>query len=588
MIKVFKGFDRRLGRELRTQRNPIVKGLACVVASALLTSSTILLVKYATQAVSDVATGKDTAAGMRLLALSSLAVVVIYGFKYFFTRGQAYYLAKATTALSNNLRLRVFAKLQRLPIAYFNERRTGGIQSILSNDINVYQTAVSVVRDAIEGPVKALSAFITVLAIQWQLSLVSLLMIPVMGLIIQRNGRKMKVTQAAVQRDLAELQAFTQEAIQGAKVVKAFNAEDRVVASYEDRVKALYDSTMASAKTFAKLRPLVELMGAVALALVFYICGFLAREGQLAVSDIAALVMALDVINQGVKSVGYVNSTYNQVQAAADRIYGEVLDAPEEHEAVGAKRTLDDFTGHVEFRDVSFTYPDGTQAVDRVSFVIEPGKSLALVGPSGSGKSTIADLLQKFYSPTSGTILFDGVDLRDLDARWVRTQIGIVPQQTFLFAGSIAENIRLGSPQATDEQVMAAATAAHANDFIAKLPNRYETTTGERGVGLSGGEMQRVSIARALIRQPRLLLLDEATSNLDSVSEQAVQAALEAAMRTRTTLLIAHRLTTAARADKIIVLAGGQVIEEGSHRSLMETNGTYAGMYRAFGAGVLG
>lgn len=588
MIKVFKGFDRRLASELRTQRNPIVKGLACVIASALLTSSTILLVKFATQAVSDVATGTNVDPAMRLLGFSSLGVLAVYGFKYFFTRGQAYYLAKATTALSNNLRLRVFSKLQRLPVAYFNERRTGGIQSILSNDINVYQTAVGVVRDAIEGPVKAVSAFATVLIIQWQLSLVSLLMIPLMGLIIQRNGRRMKATQALVQRDLAELQAFTQEALQGAKVVKAFNAEDRIVASYETRVSALYDSTMASAKTFAKLRPLVELMGAAALALVFYICGFLAKEGQLAVSDIAALVMALDVINQGVKSIGYVNSTYNQVQAAADRIYGEVLDAPEEFGAAVAKRTLPTFSGHVEFRDVSFTYPDGTLAVDRVSFEIEPGKSLALVGPSGSGKSTIADLLQRFYSPSSGAILFDGVDLSELDLGWVRRQIGIVPQQTFLFAGSIAENIRLGSPNAPDETVIEAARDAHAHDFISRLPNLYETTIGERGMGLSGGEMQRLSIARALIREPRLLLLDEATSNLDSVSEQAVQDALEEAMQTRTTLLIAHRLTTAARADKIIVLSGGQVIEQGSHSALLAQNGTYAGMYRAFGAGVIG
>ena len=236
---------------------------------------------------------------------------------------------------------------------------------------------------------------------------------------------------------------------------------------------------------------------------------------------------------------------------------------------------------------MSFAYPDGTQALSGVSFTIEPGTSLALVGPSGSGKSTIADLMLRFYDPTEGQILFDGVDIRELQIGWLRSQIGVVPQQTFLFAGSIADNIRLGAPNATDAEVAEAAGMAHASGFIDAMPLRYDTELGERGVRVSGGEMQRIAIARALVRKPTMLLLDEATSSLDAHSEKAVQEALEEVMRGRTTLFIAHRLTSAARADRILMLRRGEVLEQGTHRELNERNGAYAAMYRAFSSGVM-
>lgn len=578
MLKLLKGFDRRLAADLRRQRRPITQGLVCAALSALLTSSTILLVKFATEAIERT--------DLQQLAWSCIAVVIVFAVKYTFTRGQVYFLAKAATLLSNDLRSRLFSKLQRLPVSYYTERRTGAIQSVLTNDVSVYQLAVNAIRDSIEGPVKALSAFITVVVLQWQLSVVSLIMIPVMAAFIQRNGRKMRAAQASVQQDLSDLQGYTQEAIQGVRVVKAFNAEERTVAEFNSVTERLFHNSMRAARTFASLRPLTEFIGAIALAIVLYLCGLLAQRGMLGVSDIAALVLALDAINQGVKSMGYVNNAYNQVQAAAERIYGEVLEVPEEHAEVSGSTTLAQVRGRIEFDRVSFTYPDGTVALSEVSFVIEPGTSLALVGPSGAGKSTVADLVQRFYDPTSGRILLDGVDYRELDVQWLRSQIGVVPQTTFLFAGTLDDNIRLGAPSATGEQVEAAAKAAHAADFIERLPQRYQTPTGERGAGLSGGEMQRVSIARALVRDPALLVLDEATSNLDAVSEQAVQTALDEIMRQRTTLFIAHRLTTAARAHRILVLSRGEVVEMGSHTELLERNGVYAAMYRAFGSGV--
>jgi subfamily B ATP-binding cassette protein MsbA len=517
----------------------------------------------------------------------ALLIVAIFSVKYWFTRGQTYFLSKASARLASNLRVRMFGKLQRLPVSYFNEKRSGAIQSVLTNDVNVYQTAVTIIRDSIDGPIKAIGAFATVVYLQWQLALVVCLFMPVMAIAIQRNARKMRSAQRRVQDDLSNVSAMTQEALQGTRVVKAFAAEDRITQRYDNLVEESYQSQIGAVRRLAALRPMVELIGAAGLAAVMYICGWIALKGLLVVADIAAIVYALDVINQGARCLGSVNNTFAQVQAAAERIYGEILDVPDALVDEPGMKELANPVGEIEFRDVSFSYPDGTPAIKNVSFTVEAGKSLALVGPSGAGKSTIADLMLRFYDPSEGQILFDGVDIRELKVSWLRNQIGVVPQQTFLFAGSISDNIRLGAPDATDQEVVEASMAGNADVFISQMPEQYATELGERGVRVSGGEMQRIAIARALVRKPTLLLLDEATSNLDAVSEKAVQEALDRIMKERSTLFIAHRLTTAARADRIVMLRRGEIIESGTHRELMEVDGAYAGMYRAFSSGVL-
>lgn len=584
MRNLFRRFDRRLAAELRTQRKPILLGLVCVAVTSGLTALTIPLTKQAVLAIDLAAKSQEGA--LERLAMVSAAVVALFGLKYWFTRGQVYFLSEAAARLAANLRLRLFQKLQRLPISYFNERRSGSIQSVLTNDVNVYQTAVTIIRDSIDGPIKAVSAFVAIVVMQWQLALAVIVFLPVMAAAIQRNGRKMREAQRQVQEDLAELNGMTQEALTGTRVIRAFNAEDRIGQRYASLVETTLRSQMRAVRRLASLRPLVEFIGATALAAVLFLCGVLAMRGSLHVADLAALILAMDVINQGFRNLGSVNNTYGQVQAVADRIYGQVLDVPEETVQSPERLRLDAPKGRIEFREVGFVYPDGTRALERVSFAIEPGQCLALVGPSGSGKSTIADLLLRFHEPTEGQILFDGVDLRELDVQWLRSQIGVVPQQTFLFAGTIAENIRLGAPDATDEEVREAARAAHAEPFIEQMPQGYDTPLGERGIRLSGGEMQRIAIARALIRRPRILLLDEATSNLDAVSEQAVQEALEEILPGRTTLMIAHRLTTAARADRLVMLRKGEVIESGTHQELLASGGAYSRMFNAFSSGV--
>lgn len=596
-LKLFRRLDPRLSADLKKQKRSIVIGFTCTALSALLYASLAALVKYATGAIEDLA--KSATPGMseaskiafaeqgnRNLIISCSLVVVLFILRYTFTRGQVYYLSDAANRLSADLRRRMFAKLVRLPVSYFNERRSGAIQSVLMNDVNVYQNAVSIIRDSIEGPIKAVGAFIVILLVQPQLALVAILLIPGMVAVIQRNSKKIRKAQTDVQVDLADVSATTLEVLQGTRVVKAFGAEEKVEAEYSALVEQSFRSQMRTVGLVASLRPMVELMGAVGLAAVFFIAGKLAATGSLQVSAIAAVVLSMDTINQGFRALGNVSNTYASVQAASDRIYREVLDVEEAHEKPGGT-ILRSPRGEIEFRDVSFVYPDGTPALSHVNFKIMPGTSLALVGPSGAGKSTIADLMLRFYEPTSGQVLFDGVDVKELDVFWLRRHIGVVPQQTFLFAGSIEDNVRLGSPDATDEDLKLALKQAHAEEFVREMGQRDTPVLGERGIKLSGGQMQRVAIARALVRQPTLLLLDEATSALDATSEKAVTEALDEVMKQRTTLFIAHRLTTAARADRILVLSRGMVIEEGSHTALMEANGAYAGLFRAFSGGVL-
>lgn len=587
---ITRRLDQRIWGELARHKRPIIIGLACsALASSLAalyiaeTSNVVKALDFRSKAAATVGPIAPDAPGLQNLMLSLGVITIAFILRYFFTKGQLYWLGVASNRLTADLRKRVFRKMLRLPVSYFNARRSGEIQSILTNDVNVYSGSIGMLRDSIDGPLKVLVGTVTIIILQWQLALVAALIFPIIAFVIQRNARKMKVAQKEVQDELASMTATMQESISGVRVVKAFSAEDRVTRTVDESVDRNYRSTEKTVRLVSNLRPLVELLGAVCLVLVFYMCGVIG----IPFANIVPFALALDYINQGARSLGNLNQTMAQITAASDRVYSELLEIEETVADLPNARTIDNPLGRIEFENVSFEYPDGTKAVSNVSFVLEPGTSLALVGPSGAGKSTIADLLLRFYDPTDGRILYDGVDIRELQGNWYRHQIGVVPQQTFLFAGTIRDNLKLGDPHASPEEVETATRAANAHDFITNSELGYETVLGERGIRISGGEGQRLAIARALIRDPKVLLLDEATSNLDGHSERIVTAALEHAMERRTTLFIAHRLTTAARATKIVMLKGGEILEVGSHDDLVAQNGPYASMYRAFASGFL-
>lgn len=571
--------DPRLKAELIKQKRPIGIGLACSAVASALTSAIIPL--------TDQIVGAVRLQDQHRITVISVFIVALFAVKYWFTRGQTYYTSKAAALLTTDLRSRLFRKLQRLPVTFFNERRAGAIQSVLTNDVAVYNNAITVVRDSIDGPIKVVIALVWIIRIQWQLAMAGLIVIPIMLVFSQRNSRKMRVAQAKVQEDLSEVTAMMQESLQGTRVVKAFSAEERIATQFDELLAVSLRSQIRAIRRIAQLKPTMEFIGALGLAAVVYFCRGLVANHSLTIEGLSAFLVGLDVINQGVKNIGSVGQTLAQVKAATDRIYGEILDIPETGADHRESKTIDRPAGRVEFRNVSFTYPDGTQALRNVSFSIDPGTSLALVGPSGAGKSTIADLMLRFYDPTEGEIYFDGVDIRDLKATWLRSQIGVVPQQTFLFAGSIRDNVILGAPEASEDDVQDALKAANATTFVERMESGSLAVLGEQGVRLSGGERQRIAIARAIVRKPVMLLLDEATSALDATSEKEVQAALDEIMQSRTTLFIAHRLTTAARANRILVVSRGEVVEQGTHAELVQANGAYAGLFRAFSGGIL-
>jgi ABC-type multidrug transport system fused ATPase/permease subunit len=629
MLRAPWKMDPRIREALMEQRGSIIRGLLCVaVASALtlavlqLTRESFVQIGRATAQPVDVTqempsedivakafgvtveearerlqqaapeTGESEserksrqADALSKIGLLSLGVIIVFAFRYFFARGQQFFLSRAAARLSTNLRRRLYAKLMRLPLRYYGEKRLGGLQSVLTNDVNVYQNAISLVRDSVDGPIKAVGALTFIFVTNWQLGLIALAFVPVIGAFAQRNSRKMRKAQAQVQDDLGDLSTLSMESMNGVRIIKSFAAEGTMTQSFDRAAERSYQSQLEAIRRVSSLKPMVELIGATALAALIYVCGWLANWGVLAVADIITVTLAMDYVKQGFNSIANAQNVYSQVQAASARIHAEVLDCEEEPMALPGQSELAEVAGRVEFENVGFIYPDGTEAVRGVSFVLNPGESLALVGSSGAGKSTIADLLLRFNEPTSGRILLDGVDVRTLRGDWYRRRLGVVPQQTFLFAGTVEENVKLGAPEATREEVERACRAAHADSFLDAMPEGLDTVLGEKGVRLSGGEGQRIAIARALVTQPDILVLDEATSNLDTVSERIVTDALAEAMSTRTTLFIAHRLSTAARATHILVMRQGEVVEYGRHEDLLASDGFYSAMYRAQAAG---
>ncbi len=566
--------ERHFWRYVLQQWKPLVVALLCSAGVTAITGLTAYLLEQVIRSMDM----RDSA----MLNRVSLTVIGVFALKWFFSYGQVYYLALAGQRMMARLREDIFAHLQRLPLSFFQSRQIGSIQSILTNDVPLVQNAVLLVRDVLDAPLRILAFTAYLFYLNWRLALLALLFLPLIATLIRRLGRQIHRITHQTQGALAEISALVQETLAGVRVIKAFATEDRQIEQFVRQNRQVLNHSLRGERRRARLRPTVEFIGAVSIALVLWFGGQQVATGRMNTGQLLSFLFLLHQIAQAASGVGAIQFTRKQVRAAAERIFREVLDVePEVYDPPNAI-TLPPVQGAIRYENVWFRYPSSEQyALKGVSFEIQPGEVVALVGHSGAGKSTLVDLLLRFHTPNQGHILIDNHDIQQVRLESLRSQIGVVPQQTMLFVGTIAENIAYSQPDAPMEAIEQAARQAHAHEFIEQLPNGYHTLIGDKGVRLSGGESQRIAIARALLRNPRILIFDEATASLDPISEQMIRRVIEEGRGTRTTLIIAHRWSTVQIADRILVLHQGRLVEQGTHAELVQKDGYYAQLYRA-------
>lgn len=513
------------------------------------------------------------------LQMIALSIVVVFVIRGVFLYGQQYLMSYIGQRVVIDIRKAVFEKIQRLSMSFYDKNKTGTIMSYVTNDVGALQNAMvdNVVQMVTESTILIASVG-AMIYLDWELFLFSACIFPPVIWFIDWFGKKIRKSGRWIQEATAELTSVLQESVTSARVVKSFVREKYEIERFENQNMDNFKANMKNAQQMAILTPVIELVAACGVAVVLWYGGHNVIEGRITAGSLVAfLTYAVNSTNP-IKRLSKVIGSIQKALAAAQRVF-DVLDMPEEVVNAPQALPLPHVKGHVEFKNVSFEYNPGEIVLKNFSFKAEPGQVIAFVGPSGAGKSTVASLLPRFYDVTSGAVTIDGLDVRDVTMESLREQVGIVPQETVLFNGSVYDNILYGRLDATKEEIIAAAKAANAHNFIMALPEGYETKLGDRGLNISGGQRQRLAIARAILKNPEILILDEATSALDTESERVVQEALDRLMVGRTSFVIAHRLSTIKNADKILVLDKGELVEEGTHEELLAAHGLYAHLY---------
>ena len=555
---------------------PYMKRLGVAVICIILAAAANLYIPWIIKDMIDkVLAEKD----MVMLNLIAVGIVVVFFFRGIFYYGQSYLVSFIGQRVIIDVRDVIFRKFQRMPIAYYDQHQTGETMSFITNDVGALQAAL--VDNLIEMVTEAsilIGSIAMMLYLDWKLSLLTLFTIPIIAQAMKVFGRKLKSTGTVIQERLADITAFLQESISGIRVVKSFARESYEIGRFKKQNELNFQAAMKNVQLSSLLTPTVEFLAAIGVTVIVWFGGYEVVNGVMTAGSLVAfLTYAVNLANP-VKRLSRVYANIQKAMAAADRVFC-VLDMEEPIRDHKDAKKLPQIAGHVTFEDVTFEYKKGTPALEHISLEATPGQMIAFVGPSGAGKSTIANLIPRFYDVTQGAIRIDGMDIRDVTLQSLREQIGIVPQETNLFSTTVAENIRYGRLDATDEEIVEAARAANAHEFIMELPDGYATEIGERGMNLSGGQRQRIAIARAILKNPRVLILDEATSALDTESEKLVQAALDRLMVGRTSFVIAHRLSTIFDADHIFVIESGHVREAGTHQELLAMGGLYSSLY---------
>ena len=516
---------------------------------------------------------------MMMLNMICVGIVAVFLIRGIFYYGQSYLVSYIGQKVIIDVREVMFKKFQRMPMAYFDKHQTGETMSYITNDVAAIQSAL--VDQLIEMVTESsilIGSIVMMLYIDWKLTLLTLVVVPLVGQAMKIFGRKIKRNGTVIQERMADITSLLQESIAAVRVVKSFVREDYETKRFIHQNQLNFQAAMKNVQLTSLLTPTVEFLAALSVTGIVWFGGYEVVNNEMTAGALVAfLTYAVNLANP-VKRLSRVYGNLQRAMAAVDRVFA-VIDLEEPISDKPGARELPEIAGKVRLDHVSFEYKKGVPALSDVSLEVEPGQMIAFVGPSGAGKSTIANLIPRFYEITEGAITIDGHDIRDVKVSSLREQIGIVPQETLLFSTSVLENIRYGRLDATDAEVIEAAKAANADEFIRSLPQGYDTKIGERGMNLSGGQRQRMAIARAILKNPRILILDEATSALDTESEKIVQAALDKLMVGRTSFVIAHRLSTIFNADQIFVIDNGHVKEHGTHEELLKLNGLYSYLY---------
>ena len=564
---------RRLIGEMRPYFRKWILVLLLVVMSAIAQAGAPWLIG---RAVDDAMLTGDS----RKLALLMLPLLGLYALNALAMRGQIRVVGVIGQSLLADLRERLFSRFLRAPLRFFDRQPTGDLMSRVINDVETLNQFFSQILSQTIGSFFALSGIIiAMLLLDVRLALVSFAVIPVMLLTTSYFGRRARVVYRKARETTGDVTAGLQEEIAGVREAQAFNRTDQNISRFRARNAANRDANVQAVGVSSAFAPAIDVLSTIATAVVIAYGGYQVVQGNLKIGVLTSFVL---YVQQFFRPLQMLSTMYAQVQAGlagAERIYA-MTDEPMEPVDMATATRLDDMRGEIEFRNVRFAYEPGNDVLRDVSFTVAAGQTLALVGKTGAGKTTIANLIPRFYDVDDGAVRIDGHDVREITRESLRAGVAVVLQEPFLFAGSIADNIANGRPDATREEVVAAAEATGAARFITALPEGYETQLGEGGGSISRGQRQLLTFARAILSDPRILILDEATSNVDTRTERLIQQALATLMAGRTSIVIAHRLSTIRTADLILVIDSGRIIERGTHAELLNANGAYADLYR--------
>jgi subfamily B ATP-binding cassette protein MsbA len=511
-----------------------------------------------------------------LLLILPLALFTVAVLKSLFNYGQNYLMNYVGNQVITDIRQQLFGKLIRLPVSYHDANTSGRLVARVVSDVTLMANAVAgVLKDIFQQGLTFLAMMGVIFYQNWRLGGLSVIVIPLAVFTMVRMGKRLRALAASGQERMGDMASTLQETLSGIRMVKAYGREESEAARFQRSNRSFLSTTMKAIQVSSLGSSHMEVIGVVGVAVIIWYGGFLVINGSMTPGEFFSFLTAMFMAYAPIRKLSGSNNAIQQALAAAERVFG-VLDLKTEQEAEKGQLELPRIAQSVTFDDVTFHYESqSVPALNDINLTIRAGEMVALVGSSGSGKTTLVNLIPRFYEPTAGRILIDGIDTQSYTLRSLRSQIGMVSQDVVLFDDSIRNNIAFGREGTTDEDIIQAARLAYAHDFVERLPEGYQTVVGEKGVKLSGGERQRLAIARAILRDPPLLILDEATSALDTESERVVQLALANLMKNRTTVVIAHRLSTIQQADRIMVMARGSIVEEGTHDELLRRGGQY-------------